>query len=196
MLFIELDREHTRSFTKQIYRQLQKQILCGELKYGERLPSTRDLSRELHVSRNTILTAYDMLVSEGFANSVPGSGIYVSQSAASLPLCETSVADYSVASLSTDAVPPYAISFDSGIPSLDLFPRSRWNRIITSTFREAPVSVLGYDDPQGRPELRSVLASYLKKTRGVNCDPGQIIITAGAKQGLTLFILSLWKIMQ
>lgn len=186
MLFIELDREHNRSFTKQIYKQLRKQILCGELKYGERFPSTRELSSELHVSRNTVLTAYDMLVSEGFANSIPGSGIYVSQSAASLPLYATSVTDYSVASLSSDVVPQYAISFDSGIPALDLFPRSRWNRIVAHTFREAPVSALGYDDPQGRPELRGVLASYLKKTRGINCNPEQIIITTGAKQGLTL----------
>lgn len=53
-------------------------------------------------------------------------------------------------------------------------------------FREAPVSALGYDDPQGRPELRSVLAAYLRKTRGIDCHPDQIVITTGTKQALTL----------
>lgn len=186
MLFIKLEREHKRSFTKQIYQQLRKQILYGELKYGERLPSTRELSKELHVSRNTVLTAYDMLISEGFADSIPGSGVYVKQSTESLPFNEMAVTDYSAASLSKDIVSPCAVSFDSGIPALDLFPRSKWNRIVTRTFREAPASVLGYDDPQGRPELRNTLASYLKKTRGIRCNPEQIIITTGAKQGLTL----------
>ncbi|MPM63953.1 HTH-type transcriptional regulatory protein GabR [bioreactor metagenome] len=78
------------------------------------------------------------------------------------------------------------MNFDSGIPALELFPRGKWNQAVSRAFLDAPVSALGYDDPQGRPELRRALAAYLEKTRGFSCDPDQIIITAGAKQGLTL----------
>lgn len=55
MLFIAIDKERKRSITSQIYAQLRKKILCGELKSGERLPSTRALSKDLEVSRNTVL---------------------------------------------------------------------------------------------------------------------------------------------
>ncbi len=186
MLFVELDKERRRSITNQIYTQLRKKIMHGELKSGERLPSSRELAKDLHVARNTVLTAFDMLVSEGLAVSVPGSGIYVSREAAELPLPETPQADHYTPSLAADRIPLNAVNFDSGIPALELFPRSKWNRFFSRAFLDAPISALGYDDPQGRPELRKTLAAYLEKSRGIHCDPDQIIITSGAKQGLTL----------
>jgi len=185
MLFIVIDKERKRSITSQIYAQLRKKILCGELKSGERLPSTRALSKDLEVSRNTVLTAFDMLVSEGYARSAPGSGIYVSR-AAELPPPKPLRADYSAASLSSERLPANTINFDSGIPALQLFPRNKWNRAVSRAFLEAPASALGYDDPQGRPELRQTLAAWLERSRGIRCDPEQIVVTSGAKQGLTL----------
>ncbi len=185
ILFIEIDKDQKRSIANQIYLQVRKKILFGELKSGERLPSTRELSNELHVSRNTVLTAYDMLVSEGFVDSLPGSGNYVSEGT-SKQLPEPPVSDLYTASLSAERISNDVINFDSGIPALDLFPRSRWERFVMRSFMEAPISALGYDDPQGRPEMREVLAAYLEKSRGIHCSPDQIIITSGAKQGLTL----------
>lgn len=185
MLFIEFDKEPKRSYTTQIYRQVREKILNGELKSGERLPATRALSSELSVSRNTILSAYDMLMSEGYVQGVLGSGVYVNHGAQAFNQPEKMV-DYQVASLEADELSQNMINFDSGIPALDLFPRGKWNRFITQAFNEAPLSALGYDYPQGRPELRRVLAAYLKKVRGVDCHPEQIIITAGTKQGLSL----------
>lgn len=185
MLFVNLQKEEKRSYAKQIYRDIREKILKGSLGQDAALPSTRDLSAELAVSRNTVLAAYDMLVSEGMAYSVPGSGLYVSEGVASVrppyPL-----ADLQTSSLSDVQVAAGTVSFDSGIPALDLFPRSKWNTFTARAFREAPVSALGYDDPQGRPEFRSVLADYLKSSRGIDCSPDQIIVTTGAKQALTL----------
>jgi len=81
ILLIELNKEFKRSYATQIYKQLRMKILNGELMPGERLPSTRALSDELSVSRNTILTAYDMLISEGYIKGVSGSGVYVGNGA-------------------------------------------------------------------------------------------------------------------
>jgi GntR family transcriptional regulator/MocR family aminotransferase len=186
MLYLELEIEKKRSLARQIYLQLRDRILCGEICGGQRLPSSRELSEELHISRNTVLTAYDMLVSEGFARSAPGAGIYVNEGAFKPHTNGQMVKDFYQASLCADKIPRDFINFDSGIPALDLFPRARWNRVVSNSFLEAPVSALGYDDPQGRPELREVLAAYLKKSRGILCSPDQIVITSGAKQGLTL----------
>ncbi len=185
MLFIELERADKRSYTRQIYSQCRKKIVTGELMAGEKLPSTRELSKQLHIARNTVLTAYDMLIAEGLAHSTPGSGVFVLESAA-IPAPPAAVLDYSLPSLAAESLPPGTICFDSGLPALDLFPRQRWQRLAAQAFAEAPVSVLGYNDPQGRPELRQVLAGYLKKVRGIQCHPDQIIITTGAKQGLSL----------
>ena len=185
MLYVELERAQKRSYAKQIYCQIRAKILSGELKAGEPLPSTRELSKELSVSRNTVLTAYDMLVSEGFADSNPRSGIYVKLNSPEIQLAEK-LNDYHSASLADVHIAQSTINFDSGIPALDLFPRHKWSRLTARVFQEAPTSVLGYDNSQGRPELRKVLCGYLKKTRGVNCHPDQIVITTGAKQGLSL----------
>ncbi|MPM25994.1 HTH-type transcriptional regulatory protein GabR [bioreactor metagenome] len=127
-----------------------------------------------------------MLVSEGFARSAPGAGVYVCEGVFNPPPSGPAATDFYQPSLSPDKLPTDIINFDSGIPALDLFPRARWNRTVSNSFLEAPVSALGYDDPQGRPELREVLAAYLKKVRGILCSPDQIVITSGAKQGLTL----------
>lgn len=185
MLFIELDRTHERTYAKQIYVQIRKKIISGLLKAGDRLPSTRELSKGLGVARNTVLTAYELLVSEEFLYSIPGAGFFVTTEITwekrPIPIVNSTVA-----SLADMVLPSDLINFDSGIPALDLFPRSKWNHAAANALNEAPSSVLGYDDPQGRPELREALSGYLKRTRGIECGPEQIIITSGTKQGLTL----------
>lgn len=185
MLFVQLERADKRTYTRQIYSQCRRKIVNGELMAGEKLPSTRELSEQLHIARNTVLTAYDMLIAEGLVRSTPGSGVYVLQSI-TIPEPPPAMLDYSLPSLAAEPLPPETIVFDSGIPALDLFPRHQWQRLAAHSFAEAPVSALGYDDPQGRPELRQVLAGYLKNARGIQCHPDQIIITTGAKQGLSL----------
>lgn len=184
-MFISIDKRKHRSYANQIYDAFRNNILSGDLEEGASLPSTRNLSRELSVARNTVLTAYDMLSADGFVQSLPGSGIYVKHGVKAVrqPI---QVMDYHTASLTDDQMLQNIVSFDSGIPALDLFPRNKWITTASQSFRDAPASALGYDDPQGRPELRSVLASYLKKSRGIDCTPGQLLITSGAKQGLTL----------
>ena len=184
-MFVKIQKEKKRTFSKQIYKDIREKILKGELAEGAALPSTRELSAELSISRNTALAAYDMLISEGFAVSNPGSGIYVSSGIKAVRQ-PVKVSDYHTATLSDDRLSQDLISFDSGIPALDLFPRSKWNACVSRSFYGAPISALGYDDPQGRPELRIVLSSYLKRVRGIECHPDQIIVTSGAKQGLTL----------
>ena len=186
MILIELEKSQKRSKANQIYRQIKGKILNGELKSGERLPSTRMLAKDIQVSRNTVLTAFDMLVSEGLVDSIPGSGLYVSQVAGQLPISTPQLVDNFTSSLSAERIPAGAINFDSGIPALSLFPRGKWNREVSHAFLDAPISALGYDDPQGRPELRRALSIWLERARGVRCSPDQIIITSGAKQGLTL----------
>lgn len=190
MLYLELNRCRERTFSKQIAAQIRQKILSGDLNSGDALPSTRDLSKDLCVARNTVLSAYECLVSEGFICSRQGSGYYVSPGITGRSMAKQ-ISDIHTASLADLPIPDHHINFDSGLPALDLFPKSKWSRFVSRAISEAPLSALGYDDPQGRPELREVLSSYLKRTRGILCKPEQIVITAGTKQGLSLVAKSL-----
>ncbi|MDX1385721.1 MAG: winged helix-turn-helix domain-containing protein, partial [Thermoanaerobaculia bacterium] len=67
---------------RQLYAALRGAILEGRLRPGTRLASSRTLARELGLSRNTVLQAFEQLVAEGYATGRRGSGTFV---AASLP---------------------------------------------------------------------------------------------------------------
>lgn len=190
MIQIEFNRKEKRTYAKQIYLDLRKKIMNGTLCGGAALPSSRELSSELSISRNTILTAYEILISEGLVASIPGSGFYVSCNFQPVRTLQH-VAEENTGNLSDQRITSDIISFDTGIPALEYFPRSKWNTCCSRALRDAPISVLGYDDPQGRIELREVLADWLKKKRGFQCSPSQILITSGAKQGLTLIAKTL-----
>ncbi len=185
MLHLNIQKEPGSPIMKQIYQQIRYKILNGEIKAGEKLSSSREMSQSLNVSRNTVMSAYEMLIAEGYLATIPGSGFFVAQGA-EFPESPSRVMDYRMTAFTSMQLKDGTIGFHSGTPALDLFPRSKWNKLASRAFNEAPVSALGYDDPQGRPELRNILASYLKKVRGIHCHPDQIIITTGAKQGLSL----------
>src|SRR6266536_3218757 len=66
-----------------LHRELRSAILDGRLKPGLRLPSTRILAESWGVSRNTVMGAYDLLLSEGYLFARHGAGTYVAEA---LPL--------------------------------------------------------------------------------------------------------------
>ena len=182
---ISLDKSAKRTYTKQIYDELRKQILSGELAAGEALPPYRKLSADLGISKNTALAVYDMLAADGMIKGVAGSGFYVETGVRKRPE-PMSLSQGQPAALSKRILPDGTINFDNGQPALELFPRAKWSRALSTAMMEAPDAALGYDVPQGRPELRNALCRYLKDMQGIACTPNQIIITSGAKQAITM----------
>lgn len=181
MLWIPIDRDGNVPFIKQIYQYVRGQILCGALQAGEKLPSTRELSNHLGVSRNTILEAYEQLIAEGFLITRRGAGTFVAEGTF-LEKRNRQKMNMTIKSEQDADV----IDFRSGIPDLTLFPRKVWAKLSHEIWNDAEAHTFGYDQPEGRIELREVLSNYLLKTRGVTCHPEQIIITSGATQALTL----------
>jgi GntR family transcriptional regulator/MocR family aminotransferase len=82
--------------------------------------------------------------------------------------------------------PPPRFSFDPGVPDLTAFPRTAWARALGEGLRTLPASALGYGNPRGRPELRSALADYLARARGVVADPELLVVCAGFSHALSL----------
>ena len=69
--------DHNKKIYEQLYEQIKKQILSGELKPGTRLQATRGLAQEYGISRNSVVAAYEQLLVEGYVRTVIGSGYYV-----------------------------------------------------------------------------------------------------------------------
>ncbi|WP_409367254.1 PLP-dependent aminotransferase family protein [Lysinibacillus sp. 38-6] len=182
MLWIPINRALDIPLNKQVYQQIREKILNGTLQGGERLASTRKLCSELNVSRNVILEAYEQLVAEGFLVSYKGSGTFVVDGA----LLTQSSKVPSKKRTEEKIEEPKKIDFRSGIPALDLFPRKTWAKLSHHIWHDTNSTHFGYDLPEGRYELREVLANYLLRTRGVDCHPNQIVITSGATQALTI----------
>ena len=185
MLWLPIERSSTTPLIRQVYEHIRTQILCGTLQGGTQLPSTRELATTLHISRNVVLEAYDQLLAEGYIESRPGSGTYVAEGLR----FEQGQSESAVAlALPTASSPTESrlIDFRSGLPALDLFPRKQWSQLARQVYAQAEPAVFGYDQPEGRLELRTALARYLQRTRGVSCQPAHIVILSGATQAFLL----------
>ena len=79
MVLIQLfiDNKNGNPIYEQIYSQIKNQILSGDLKEEEALPSIRNLAKDLRISVITTKRAYDELEKEGFIYTVAGKGCYV-----------------------------------------------------------------------------------------------------------------------
>lgn len=181
MLGIELNRNHELQLWRQIYQHLKELMLSGQLKAGEALPSTRELAKELKVSRNTVCEAYDLLIAEGFIISRQGASTRVSEG-----LCLEPVKPASSPKLKSKAVRSISVSFRTGRPDLRQFPRFLWQQLLHKASEELPLEDFGYTGPQGLPDLREEIAAWLFRSRGLKVSSEDIFITAGATQGLHL----------
>ncbi|MGW5663422.1 MocR-like pyridoxine biosynthesis transcription factor PdxR [Streptomyces sp. NPDC003758] len=155
---------------------LREAVRTGRLAPGTRLPSSRSLAADLGIARNTVADAYADLVAEGWLTARQGSG--------------TRVAEHPVAGPPERPAPhppergrlPYDLT--PGTPDLASFPRTAWLKAARHALAAAPHDALGYGDPRGRVELRTALAGYLSRVRGVRADPERIVVCSGFAQGL------------
>lgn len=194
-----LDRSSGR-VGQQLARGLRDAISRGDLKPGERLPSTRTLGLSLGLARGTIIEAFEQLKAEGYLESLPRAGTAVARALQD----ETVMPDPGVISVSAgknSALPAKAAAFAAiartlepqlGIPFAiahpagAVAPDETWRRLgnrIRATRAAAPT---GYIDPRGLRSLRLAISDYVRKARAVRCDPEQVIITGGTQQGLFL----------
>ncbi|MFD3378746.1 MULTISPECIES: PLP-dependent aminotransferase family protein [unclassified Streptomyces] len=156
---------------------LRAAVRGGRLAPGTRLPSSRSLAADLGIARNTVADAYADLVAEGWLTARQGSGTRVAERAVVAP-----------ASAAPRPRTPGGPAYDlvPGTPDLASFPRAEWLKASRRALAAAPYDALGYGDPRGRVELRTALAGYLARARGVRADPERILICSGFAHGLML----------
>jgi len=174
---------------ERIFNAVKRKILDGELVAGRRLPSSRDLAANLNVARGTVVSAYELLDAEGYIVSRGRSGSYVAPSVVrAAPIIHVD---------SNTGADRHQIrwrpengtaSFDlrAGFPSPDDFPQAVWNRLLRQSLARQAESTFDYPHPEGLPQLRSVIADYLARHRGLRCTADEILITNGAQQAFSL----------
>jgi GntR family transcriptional regulator/MocR family aminotransferase len=175
-LLLRLDRDAPEPLRVQLEKELREAIRSRRLAAGERLPSSRELAKELGVSRGLVLECYSQLRAEGYLTSQAGSATRVADTAQEPP---------------APAEPPppperFKIDFRPGTPDLTTFPRRDWAWAMRDVLRTAPADAFGYPDPRGSQRLREVLVAYLRRVRGAVADPERIVVCTGFNQGLTL----------
>ncbi|MFI6726522.1 PLP-dependent aminotransferase family protein [Streptomyces atratus] len=158
---------------------LREAVRTGRLAPGTRLPSSRSLAVDLGIARNTVADAYAELVAEGWLTARQGSGTRVARRAD-----PRRTATRATRSRPVRSQPAHNLL--AGSPDLSTFPRADWLKAARHALTAAPNDAFGYGDPRGRIELRTVLADYLARARGVYADPERIVICAGFVQALKL----------
>jgi GntR family transcriptional regulator / MocR family aminotransferase len=179
-LLITLDRQAGEPLRSQLERQLREAIRAGRLAVGERLPSSRELARELGLSRGLVQDSYAQLQAEGYLATRVGSSTRVT-AGAGIPAAAPAPAKRQ----------QLRVDFASGVPDLASFPRNDWMWAMREACRTAPNAAFHYGDPRGSLALREVLAAYLRRVRAAEADPERVIICTGFAQGLNLVLRAL-----
>lgn len=198
---VRIPPRHSRDRVRALHAQLRAAILQGRLKPGLKLPATRALAAACGVSRNTVIAAYDLLLSEGYLVARRGSGTFVADT---LPRFRERGALRGAGTVSDPRLNPYwrqreplppdhpllrvapRLDFHPGVPDTARFPFDVWRRLTARALRAASRRPPSYDDAYGRPELREAIAKHVSFARAVACSASDVIVTAGAQQAFDL----------
>lgn len=188
MITIPLKMGSKEPIYEQIYKQIRQEIIEGRIPCGTKLPSSRGLAANLLVSRSTIDMAYGQLMSEGYIESVPQKGYFVSNLET---LYEEGIEIY-VEEDEEEKKEDFheekndSIDFSLSGVDMDYFPYSKWRKLIKDCLIDDNKELFLSGNHQGDYELRKIICNYIHQSRGVNCKPSQILIGAGSDYMLLL----------
>jgi GntR family transcriptional regulator / MocR family aminotransferase len=190
---------------RQLYEWFRRAILAGQLRPGQRIPSTRNLAAELKVSRIPVSSAYEQLHAEGYLETFVGAGTCVARSipddALKPATGKTGSASRQVAKgnalrrvsrrvalmrLPVQTWSNKLVAFRVSLPALEHFPTRVWSKLVNRHSRRPTRQLMAYGDAKGYGPLREAIAEYLGAARAVRCEPSQILVTTGSQQGLLL----------
>lgn len=188
---------------RQLRQALEHEIATGALDPELPLPSSRELARELGVSRNTVNTAYAELEAEGFVEAEARRGLFVNRemlegAARSARQPTSTPVDWSRhLNDRPDAGMPeiakvkdwhqYPYPFVGGQVDVASFPRLAWSRALREALEPTHLHAslrdgIDEDDPQ----LLDMLCRHVLPGRGIEVDSSQVLVTLGSQQGLDL----------
>ncbi|WP_129723733.1 MocR-like pyridoxine biosynthesis transcription factor PdxR [Xylanivirga thermophila] len=178
VLTYSLDYESKVPLYHQLYSFIKADIQSGSMPFSTKLPSKRKLSSYLRISQNTVQSAYNQLIEEGYIISKERKGYYVNKidHLQNIYMQPDTSEDYNKRS-------KMEAKFDFSYHGVDktTFPYAVWRKLMKETINECDPELLQLGDSLGYYRLRTVIAQYLHQSRGVNCNENQIIISSGTE---------------
>ncbi len=189
---------------QQVYLRLRAAIEQGTFAPGSKLPPSREHAKALGVARNTVLWALERLQAEGYVVARVGDGSYVAPDLAALrspapptsrkgaapllPATGLSQRGRLIAETALRWQPPTAAisAFRIGTPAVDAFPFELWSRLERQLPAHVRQDTAQYLAPAGHKPLREAIAQWLLVSRGIRCEPGQVMVTSGSQQAIDL----------
>lgn len=169
MFTCTLDPQSRTTLCDQLYTALREEIVSGKMEAASRMPSKRQLAQHLRVSTATVEAAYARLVSEGYCESRPRSGMYVGNE---WPRDSAVV---------REKEPPVRWDFSTGAADAEHFPYATWARLMREVLSEQNTALLLSGEAQGSSALRAEIARMLRSMRGIEVKPDQIVLGAGTE---------------
>ncbi|MDE2450058.1 MAG: PLP-dependent aminotransferase family protein [Gammaproteobacteria bacterium] len=203
---IELAFDSATPLYRQICMWFQRSILAGQLQPGQRVPSTRALAKALRISRIPVLSAYELLIAEGYFHAYSGTGTCVSRSVPDpflRPARDPLLDHISIApdpgsgrtlSRRATAMREPAQTWPTTARScgdLKHFPIGMWSKLVKRHTDSISKEMMGFGEPMGYWPFREAVAEYLGASRAVKCRPSQILVTTGSQQALQISALAL-----
>lgn len=184
-----------RSSAVPLYVQIRDGIIAAvqqqALAPGTRLPPTRDLARQLGVTRVTVVKAYEALTEAGWAEAHVGRGTFLASDPGpgAAPPSEppAAAAESTWQTLARLADRPGITNFASGAPAPDFFPVEELRRAINAVFDREGAAALQYDAPEGLLPLRQQIADR------VGCAVDDVLVTSGTQQAVDLITRTLLR---
>lgn len=197
--------EPARPLNQSLFEVMRGAIISGSVNPGQKLPSSRELTSGLGISRNTVLYVFNRLTDEGYTTTAAGSGTFVSNTMPD-PEMLKKVPDLTArpartsASNETSSISRRAHmlmsragaseiqvgAFVPGIPDVSQFPTKIWSKLLAKQWKNVSAEQMGYGSSLGYPPLKRAIAVYLRLARGIQCEDSQLLITQGTHQALDL----------
>ena len=200
-LVIDIDRDAALPPFLQIARALASDVRRGRLRPGDPLPGSRRLAASLGVHRNTVLAALAELMAEGWIETSPGRGTFVTRALPGergrpfsrrlgirvhVPGRMPFALHEPPAGYRQPDLPRGTLNLSHGSPDVRLVPARSIGRAYRRVLATRSADVLAYGDPEGSPALRAALASMLASTRGLSVTSDDVFVTRGSQMALTL----------
>ncbi len=181
LLFMTIDKNRQKGYLyRQIYTDLKNSILDGKLSEHDKLPSKRDLASQLNVSVNTISSAYEQLIAEGYIYAKERSGYYVEKISyfdkgkpTKIPFPD----DLKECTLEKNDW----LSLSHMATNVNLFPFKDWEKSQQQAIEMHSNELAHITHQQGPYLVRQTISKIINLTRGVACEPEQVVISVGTQ---------------